>query len=101
MAYNNLITEGFDEKQIHIVGDIVFDATNRNKQFITDSKILEKFGLTDNKYVLVTIHRAENTANKESLGGIVDFVKEEMDFFALVKTGFCPLILARVRPTVS
>ena len=75
VAYDNLIREGFDEKQIHIVGDIVFDATNRNKQFITDSKILEKFGLTDNKYVLVTIHRAENTANKESLGEIVDFVK--------------------------
>ncbi len=80
-AYNNLIKEGFKEKDIppHTIdnpglffcGDIMYD----NSLYFSDiaqekSLILKDNNLSPNKYVLVTIHRANNTNDKNRLNAI-------------------------------
>ncbi|HLC73631.1 MAG TPA: UDP-N-acetylglucosamine 2-epimerase (non-hydrolyzing) [Candidatus Nanoarchaeia archaeon] len=73
-AYDNLINEGIDNKKINIVGDVVFDATVRNKELAKNFSVLDKLNLVSERYVLVTIHRAENTDNQENLQGMIEFV---------------------------
>jgi UDP-GlcNAc3NAcA epimerase len=67
-AVTNLLHEGIVEEAIHLVGDVMFDATlyfgaKAEKQ----SRILQRLSLDTKNYVLVTVHRAENTDNEERL----------------------------------
>ena len=70
-AHDNLITEGIPENKIKTVGSTVFDVCARNKAFAESAKILEKLGITPQKYIIATIHRAENTDNLEVLHGLI------------------------------
>lgn len=66
-AVNNLTKEGFEnfDCQIENVGDVMYDAVlhYKNKAFAPEAKIPEQFAL-------LTLHRAENTDNKERLNSI-------------------------------
>lgn len=73
-AYNNLIREGADKNKIHLVGSTSFDACRRNLVFAKKSNIINLLNLEE--YVLVTIHRAENTDNKDILANIVGAINE-------------------------
>lgn len=65
IATDNLIKEGFKKKNIFNVGDIMFDVFLTHKIKNSNSHINEKF-------VLVTIHREENTNSKKKLSNIVN-----------------------------
>ena len=65
IARNNLIKEGFNKKNIFNVGDIMLDVFLNHKIKYINSHINEKF-------VLVTIHREENTNSKKRLNNIVN-----------------------------
>jgi len=72
VAVNNLTDEGIS-KGVNIVGDVMADAL----QFAVDKvqhniDIKEKFHLQHGTYLLTTIHRAENTDNKERLQSIIN-----------------------------
>ncbi len=71
IAHDNLIAEGIPENKIRTVGSTVFDVCARNKVFANESKILEKLNIAPQKYIVVTIHRAENTDNLEVLRGLI------------------------------
>ena len=73
-AYDNLIKEGIDKKKIDIVGSTSFDACSRNITLAKKSKILDLLNL--DRYVLVTVHRAENTDNLDNLASIVGALNE-------------------------
>lgn len=64
IAVNNLIAEGFDEFNCNIynLGDVMYDC------MLYCSEIANKpnFDIPD-KYILATVHRAENTDNPENL----------------------------------
>jgi UDP-GlcNAc3NAcA epimerase len=63
-AVKNLRREGFSENSIRQTGDVMFDAAmfyGNNAE--SKSSILSQLGLKPKKYVLATIHRAENTDN--------------------------------------
>lgn len=77
-AVNLLRKEGITKK-VYFVGDVMNDSTIQNIKIAQEkSKILEKLNLTSKKYLLATIHRAENTDSKKRLISIFNaFLKND------------------------
>lgn len=77
LANHNLIAEGFPDKKIHMVGDVMYDvALLHGTRVSTDEGIMSQLRLQDKSYILATIHRAENTDNAERLNIIVSALIE-------------------------
>lgn len=71
-AVKNLHNEGIKEG-VYLTGDVMYDALLYNiKVAERESKILDELGLRPKKYILATVHRAENTDNKKNLENIVN-----------------------------
>ena len=69
-ASKQLFKEGFDEKTVFEVGDIMYDAVlHFGKQEFQSTKF-KSLGI-DGPFVLATIHRAENTDSSRRLSSIV------------------------------
>jgi UDP-GlcNAc3NAcA epimerase len=61
-SYQRLLKEGIDAGQVFQVGDVMYDTTKYYNQFNKNRHtIVTELDLKTNDYVLVTIHRAENT----------------------------------------
>ena len=69
-AVRNLCHEGFDD-QIHLVGDVMYDAFLYNSQIAEKSDILERLGINSQPYYLVTIHRPQNTDDPNTLKALI------------------------------
>lgn len=70
-AVKNLYNEGIKEG-IYLTGDVMYDALLYNIKIARKkSKILEELGLKPKEYLLATVHRAENTDNRERLESII------------------------------
>ncbi len=71
-AVENLRLEGI-AKGVHLVGDVMYDAmwdsVEKAKQ---TSTILDRLELAGRRYILATVHRAENTDQSPRLQGIMD-----------------------------
>ena len=78
-AVENLRQEGIAEDKVFLVGDVMYDAA---VYFGTRTRAdtLQKLGLQSKKYVLATIHRAENTDARSRLrdlfGGLQRIAEE-------------------------
>jgi UDP-GlcNAc3NAcA epimerase len=72
-AVRNLAAEGIGDDRVRQVGDVMYDAAlffaARAEE---QSGILESLDLIPKRYVLVTVHRAENTEDDVRLRAIVD-----------------------------
>lgn len=67
-ARANLQREGVDDESIHLVGDVMYDAARRYGPIADSrSRILEDLGVVREEFVLATVHRAENTDNRDRL----------------------------------
>jgi UDP-GlcNAc3NAcA epimerase len=73
-AINNLVKEGRGEKAI-LVGDVMYDSFLFFTNKLNSYKTLNDFGLLRDKYILATIHRAENTDNPTYLNNIFSSLK--------------------------
>jgi UDP-GlcNAc3NAcA epimerase len=72
-ASKQLIREGCDASHILEVGDVMYDAALHHGARVTvHGRVLDKLKLTPSSYVLVTVHRAENTDHQQRLSAIVD-----------------------------
>lgn len=70
-AVDNLTAEGLADRDIHIVGDVMYDAVLFFGQHARRPEwAVGKFA--DHPYVLCTIHRAENTDDSRRLKAIVE-----------------------------
>jgi UDP-GlcNAc3NAcA epimerase len=70
-AMKNLASEGI-VKGVHLVGDVMYEALLfASEQARRSSTIIEVLGLTNKKYLLVTVHRAENTDDQVRLSNIM------------------------------
>lgn len=71
-AVKHLATEGIAD-HVHLVGDIMLDVLNwaRERLVAQPSDILKKHGLEERRYVLVTVHRSENTDDPKQLASIL------------------------------
>ena len=71
-AVQHLRREGFQEDQILPVGDVMFDvALHHGARVKPEGGLLASMGLKPGAYVLVTIHRAENTDHLQRLANVV------------------------------
>lgn len=72
-AVQNLDAEGIRGGNVHLVGDVMYDAALfYGLRADRTSVIIEQLGLSSKNYGLVTIHRAENTDAPQRLKAIVD-----------------------------
>ena len=60
-ACDNLRNEGLPEEQIHMVGSSSIDAVRRNQPLAAGAQILDRLELAPGEYIMLTLHRAENT----------------------------------------
>ena len=75
-AVKNLRAEGI-VNGVYLVGDVMVDALLHNISIAEHkSKILQMLGLYNEKYILVTVHRAENTDDPSKLKRIVEALIE-------------------------
>jgi UDP-N-acetylglucosamine 2-epimerase (non-hydrolysing) len=71
-ARANLLKEGIPEFKISVTGNTVVDAVFQNLELSKkNSTILEKLGLKEKKYFLVTSHRQENVDSPDNLRNII------------------------------
>ncbi len=72
-AQGHLAREGAAESQIIPVGDVMYDvALHHGARVGVDGRVLARLGLTPGQYVLVTVHRAENTDDARRLRVIAE-----------------------------
>jgi UDP-GlcNAc3NAcA epimerase len=72
-AVEHLINEGCSPESIYPVGDVMFDvAMFHGARVKSEAGLLVQLGLKNKPYILVTVHRAENTDNPTRLIAIVD-----------------------------
>jgi UDP-GlcNAc3NAcA epimerase len=76
VAVNNLAREGITIG-VHAVGDVMFDTTLAAvEQAKGRSRILKTLGLTPKSYAVSTIHRAENTDDRERFVRVMAWLEE-------------------------
>ena len=66
----NLLREGIPLERIRVVGSTAIDACLRNSKLARGRSTVDDLGLPAGEYVLLTLHRAENTS-PDVLAGIV------------------------------
>jgi UDP-N-acetylglucosamine 2-epimerase (non-hydrolysing) len=74
-ANRNLLAEGLPASQIHVIGSSAIDAVLRNRRFAEASPILTRMEIEPGTYLVLTLHRAENTA-PDRLPGMVRALAE-------------------------
>lgn len=85
-AVQHLSNEGIREG-VHHVGDVMYDAALIfGKLADSSSQILSRLQLTAKQFRLCTVHRAENTDNRERITEIVNALKE-------ISSASCPTVL--------
>lgn len=68
----NLINEGIN-KNVHYVGDLLLEAAKKNQSLLLQQNgLLKSLNLNPKEFVLVTLHRKENTDNIQNLNIIID-----------------------------
>jgi UDP-GlcNAc3NAcA epimerase len=73
LAVQNLKREGVSADRIHLVGDVMYDASlYYGSKANEKSQILRDLGARPKQYVLATIHRAENTDDSQRLRNIFE-----------------------------
>lgn len=75
-AVRNLSREGITNG-VHNVGDVMYDATLNFTEISKEkSTIMEKLSLSQEEFILTTIHRAENTNDINRLRNIIEALNE-------------------------
>lgn len=88
LAQENLNNEGFKSEKISFVGDVMFDAAlYYGLKSDRSSQILNQLGVTPQKYILTTCHRAENTDVPERLKALFEGLFKVTETMPVV----CPL----------
>jgi len=70
-ANENLKKEGIPEKKIHFVGNVMIHSLMKYSQKAKKSDILEKLGINEKEYCLLTLHRPSNVDQKETFQEIL------------------------------
>lgn len=71
-AMGNLQREGFSDDKLHLVGDVMFDASLFYRDRARRPKDLPDAIKNGQDFILATVHRAENTDNSTKLSQILD-----------------------------
>ena len=75
-ARDYLIAEGLKPETIIKIGSPMMEVLNANMEKILASDILKKEKLTENKYILMSIHREENVDSPENFSNLLEAIDE-------------------------
>jgi UDP-GlcNAc3NAcA epimerase len=75
-AVANLNSEGISAG-VHNIGDVMYDAALFAAGRARRSNVLERLGIAGCAYGIATIHRAENTDDRDRLRELIDFLKQQ------------------------
>lgn len=75
----NLLREGIHPRRIWVSGNPIYEVLESFKPKIDSSQALQRFGLEEQKYFVVTVHRAENVDSRERLASIFHGLKRIAD----------------------
>ncbi len=76
-AVRHLAAEGITAG-VHLTGDVMRDLLERVRPSL-DTRILSALSLTAGRYLLLTLHRAHNTDNRDRLAGVLEALAESAD----------------------
>jgi len=70
----NLLKEGIEGQRIFVTGNPILEVISHYEPEIAKTQIHKKLGLKKKKYILVTLHRAENVDLKSRLKNLLDAI---------------------------
>jgi len=88
-ARRNLLAEGIHPSRILLTGSPMREVLTANAGAIAASDVVERQGLVEGEYFLVSLHREENVDNPERLASVLDALgqlADEYDLPVLVST---------------
>lgn len=88
-ARRHLLSEGLPHRRINLTGSPMREVLEHFRDRIEASDVLQKNGLTEGGYFVVSMHREENVDNPERLAGLVNTlnsVAETYDARVIVST---------------
>ncbi len=68
----NLLREGIEGRRIFVTGNPILEVIEHYEDQISRSEIFKRLGLQEKKFLLVTMHRAENVDVEERLRSLID-----------------------------
>jgi UDP-N-acetylglucosamine 2-epimerase len=71
-ARRNLLAEGIHPSRILLTGSPMREVLAANAEAIAASDVVQRQGLTEGEYFLVSLHREENVDNPERLASVLD-----------------------------
>jgi UDP-N-acetylglucosamine 2-epimerase (non-hydrolysing) len=77
----NLVNEGIERERIYVTGNPIKEVLDIFSEKIDASRALEKFGVTEGGYFLVTLHRSENVDKIERLSEILKTFEQAVEKF--------------------
>lgn len=76
-----LVAEGIADFRVKVIGNIIADAINEYEPVADKSDVLKRLRIKEKEFILVTLHREENTSDKvileRKLSDILRFAKEK------------------------
>lgn len=84
----NLVREGIARDRIYVTGNPILEVLNAYAEPIEASDALERHGVQAGRYLLATVHRAENVDRPEVLAGLCAALAETAEVYEM------PLILS-------
>lgn len=82
-ARRNLLAEGIHPRRILLTGSPMKEVLEAQRPAIEGSDVLERLGLTEDAYFLVSAHREENVDSPARLNALLNCLQEVVDVFDL------------------
>lgn len=83
-ASKNLINEGKNKNQIFFVGNLMIDSLYLFEKSIKKKKILKNYNIDYKGYIIVTLHRVENTQNDKKIKYLLDLISKSAKDFKII-----------------
>lgn len=87
-ARRHLLSEGISHRRIYLTGSPMREVLEYYKSDILKSKIIEKLGIQEKKYIIASLHREENVDNSTRLNELM------ISLNALAETYDMPVIVS-------
>ncbi|WP_299126531.1 UDP-N-acetylglucosamine 2-epimerase (non-hydrolyzing) [uncultured Alcanivorax sp.] len=88
-ARRHLISEGLSHRFIYLTGSPMREVLEHSLPSIQQSDVLERLGLEEGRFFIVSVHREENVDSRENLKNVVEALQalhEEFGFPVVVST---------------